>query len=154
LVEKAGADGSTAIEFQYFRKRPGRIFLAERYLRRHSPTLTLPFLKSGKLRVLGVSTAKRPTFMPDVPTIAEAGVPNYEVNSWSALFAPAGSPPAILTSINAEIGKGLRQADALEVLEKQGLEQSAGTQEELASLIKAEVAKWTKVMKATGIEPI
>jgi tripartite-type tricarboxylate transporter receptor subunit TctC len=118
-----------------------------------APT-TLPFLKSGKLRVLGVSTAKRSHFLPDVQTIAEAGVPGYEVNSWSALFAPAGTPAAIVKSINAEVGKGLRQADALEVLEKQGLEQAAGPQDEAASLIRTEVAKWTKVIKATGIKPL
>jgi tripartite-type tricarboxylate transporter receptor subunit TctC len=118
-----------------------------------APT-TMPFVKSGKLRVLGVSTAKRSPFLPDVPTIAEAGVPGYEVNSWSALFAPAGTPAAIVKSINAEVAKGLRQADALEVLEKQGLEQAAGSQEEAASLIRAEVAKWTKVVKATGIKPL
>ena len=118
-----------------------------------APT-TLPFLKSGKLRVLGVSTAKRSPFLPDVPTIAEAGVPGYEVNSWSALFAPAGTPAAIVKNINAELGKGLRQADALEVLARQGLEQSAGTPEELAFLIRTEVAKWTKVVKATGIKPL
>lgn len=118
-----------------------------------APT-TMPFVKSGKLRVLGVSTAKRSHFLPDVPTIAEAGVPGYEVNSWSGLFAPAGTPAAIVKSINAEIAKGLRQADALEVLEKQGLEQAAGPQEEAASLIRTEVAKWTKVVKATGIKPL
>lgn len=118
-----------------------------------APT-TMPFVKSGKLRVLGVSTAKRSPFLPDIPTIAEAGVPGYEVSSWSALFAPAGTPAAIVKSINAEVGKGLRQADALEVLERQGLEQSAGTQEELASLIRTEVTKWAKVIKATGIKPL
>ncbi len=117
-----------------------------------APT-TMPFVKSGKLRVLGVSTAKRSHFLPDVPTIAEAGVQGYEVNSWSGLFAPAGTPAAIVKSINAEIAKGLRQADALEVLEKQGLEQAAGPQEEAASLIRTEVAKWTKVVTATGIKP-
>ena len=71
-----------------------------------------PSLKSGKLRVLGVSTARRSRFLPDVPTIAEAGVPGFEVNSWSALFAPAGTPAAIVKSINAEVGKGLAQTDA------------------------------------------
>ena len=118
-----------------------------------APT-TLPFLKSGKLRVLGVSTARRSPFLSEVPTIAEAGVPGYEVNSWSALFAPAGTPAAIVKTINAEVGKGLRQPDALNVLEKQGLEQAAGTPEELASQVKTEVAKWTKVIKATGIKPL
>lgn len=118
-----------------------------------APT-TMPFVTSGKLRVLGVSTARRSHFLPDVPTIAEAGVPGYEVNSWSALFAPAGTPAAIVKTVNAEVGKGLRQGDALEVLEKQGLEQAAGPQEEAASLIRTEAAKWAKVIKATGIKPL
>ena len=117
-----------------------------------APT-TLPFLKSGKLRVLGVSTAKRSRFLPDVPTIAEAGVPSYEVNSWSGLFAPAGTPAAIVKSINAEIAKGLKQADAVEVLDKQGLEQSPASPEEVAALIRSEVAKWTKLVKAADIKP-
>jgi tripartite-type tricarboxylate transporter receptor subunit TctC len=89
-----------------------------------------------------------------VPTITEAGVQGYEVDSWSGLFAPAGTPAAIVKGINAEVGKGFRQADALEVLEKQGLEQAAGPQDEAASLIRSEVAKWTKVIKAVGIKPI
>jgi len=113
----------------------------------------MPLLKSGKLRVLGVTTGKRSTFFPDVPTVAEAGVPGYEVNSWSALLAPAGTPAAIVKSLNAEIGKGLKQPDASDVLAKQGLELSIGTPEEVAAMIRAEAAKWTKVIKAIGIKP-
>jgi tripartite-type tricarboxylate transporter receptor subunit TctC len=112
-----------------------------------------PLLKSGKLRVLAVTTAKRSPFLPDVPTIAEAGVPGFEVSSWTALFAPAGTPAAIVKSLNAEIAKGLRQPDASELLEKQGLELSPGTPEEVASMVRSEVAKWTKVIKAMGIKP-
>ena len=112
-----------------------------------------PLLNSGKLRVLGVSTAKRSPFFRDVPTIAEAGVPGYEVNSWTALFAPAGTPAAILKSLNGEIAKGLRQPDASELLEKQGLEPSPATSEEVASMIRTEVAKWTKVIRTMGIKP-
>lgn len=113
----------------------------------------MPLLKSGRLRVLGVSTAKRSPFFANVPTIAEAGVPAFEVNSWTALFAPAGTPAAIVKSLNAEVEKALRQPDALEVLEKQGLEHAAGTPEEVASMIRTEVAKWTKVIKTIGIRP-
>ncbi|MEA3156726.1 MAG: hypothetical protein QOK44_4315, partial [Betaproteobacteria bacterium] len=110
-----------------------------------------PLLKSGKLRVLGVSTAKRSPFFPAVPTIAEAGIPGYEVNSWTALFAPAGTPAAVLKSLNAEVEKGLKQPDALEFLEKQGLEHPGGTPEEVASMIRTENAKWTKVIRTMGI---
>jgi tripartite-type tricarboxylate transporter receptor subunit TctC len=103
--------------------------------------------------VLGVSTAKRSQFLPAVPTIAEAGVPGYEVNSWTALFAPVGTPAAIVKSLNAEVEKALKQTDALDVLEKQGLEHAAGTPEEVASMIRTEVAKWTKVIRTMGIKP-
>lgn len=112
-----------------------------------------PMLKSGRLRVLGVSTVTRSRFLPDVPTIAEAGVPGYEVNSWSALFAPAGTPPAIVRTLNAEVVKGLKQADASEALEKQGLEHAPATPDEVASMVRGEVAKWTKVIRTMGIKP-
>jgi tripartite-type tricarboxylate transporter receptor subunit TctC len=111
-----------------------------------------PLLKSGKLRVLGVSTLERSRLLPDVPTIAEAGVPGYEVNSWSALFAPAGTPAAIVKTLNAELGKGLKQPDASELLEKQGLEYAPGTPEEVASMIRSEAAKWTKLIRTMGIK--
>ena len=112
-----------------------------------------PLLKSGKLRVLGVTTAKRSPFFPDVPTVAEAGVPGFEVNSWTVLFVPAGTPATIVKSLHAEIAKGLRQPDASELLEKQGLETSAATPEEVAMMIRAEAAKWTKAIRAIGIKP-
>jgi tripartite-type tricarboxylate transporter receptor subunit TctC len=113
----------------------------------------VPLLKSGRLRVLAVSTAKRSQFLPHVPTIAEAGVPGYEVNSWSALLAPAGTPAEVVKTINTETGKGLKQADAAEILEKQGLELSPGTPEEVAAMISSEFAKWTRVIKTMGIKP-
>ena len=112
-----------------------------------------PLLKSGRLRVLGVSTAKRSRFLPDVPTIAEAGVPGFEVNSWSGLFAPAGTPAAVVKSLNAEVQKGMSQPDVSEVLEKQGVEPAPGPPEEVASMIRAEAAKWTKVIRTMGIKP-
>ena len=112
-----------------------------------------PLLKTGRLRVLGVSTIKRSPFLPDVPTIAEAGVPGYEVNSWTALFAPAATPAAIVKSLNAEVEKALKQPEALEALEKQGLEHSAATAEEVASMIRTEAAKWSKLIRTMGIRP-
>jgi tripartite-type tricarboxylate transporter receptor subunit TctC len=111
-------------------------------------------VKAGRLRALGVTTVKRSPFIPDIPAIAEAGVPGYEVASWSALLAPAGTPAGIVKSLHAEVGKGLRQPDAVEVLEKQGLEQSSMGTNELGSFIAQEVAKWAKVIKATGIKPL
>ncbi|HEX2827745.1 MAG TPA: tripartite tricarboxylate transporter substrate binding protein [Burkholderiales bacterium] len=111
-----------------------------------------PLLKSGKLRVLAVSTAKRSPFFADVPTVAEAGVPGYEVASWTALFAPAGTPAAVLNGLNAEVAKGLTQADAAEALQRQGLERFAGSADEIGAAIRGEAAKWMKVVKAVGIK--
>ncbi|MBI4190175.1 MAG: tripartite tricarboxylate transporter substrate binding protein [Betaproteobacteria bacterium] len=118
-----------------------------------APSSTLPFVRSGRLRALGVTGAKRFPLLPDAPTIAEAGVPGYEITSWTALFAPAGTPAAIVKRISAEVEKGLRQADALDVLQKLGLDLTAGTPEALAALIRTEVTKWAKVIKDTGIKP-
>jgi tripartite-type tricarboxylate transporter receptor subunit TctC len=112
-----------------------------------------PQLKSGRLRVLGVSTIRRSRFLPDVPTIAEAGVSGFEVNSWSGLFAPAGTPAAIVKSLNAEIQKGMGQPDVSQALEKQGVERAPSSPEEVASMIRAESAKWTKVIRSMEIKP-
>jgi tripartite-type tricarboxylate transporter receptor subunit TctC len=112
-----------------------------------------PLLKSARLRVLGVSTAKRSRFLPDVPTIAEAAVPGFEVNSWTALFTPAGTPSSVISSVNAEVQKGLRQSDALDALEKHGLETAPASPDEVNAMIRSEVTKWTKVVRAVGIKP-
>ncbi len=117
-----------------------------------APT-TMPHIKSGKLRVLGVSTAKRSNFFPDIPTISENALLGFEVNSWSGLFSPMGTPLAILKAMNSEISKGFKQADVMDILEKLGLESATGSLEDAASMIKAEVAKWIKIVKATGIKP-
>ena len=117
-----------------------------------APT-TMPHIKSGKLRVLGVSTAKRSNFFPDIPTISENALLGFEVNSWSGLFAPMGTPLVILKAMNSEISKGFKQADVMDILEKLGLESATGSLEDAASMIKAEVAKWIKIVKATGIKP-
>ncbi|MBI4189257.1 MAG: tripartite tricarboxylate transporter substrate binding protein [Betaproteobacteria bacterium] len=114
-------------------------------------TTVVPHIKTGKLILLGVTGAKRSPAFPDAPTVAESGLPGYEATGWNALFAPAGTPVAIVKRISEEVGKGLSQADALEILEKQDLQQEAGTPEALAALVRTEVTKWAKVIKAAGI---
>jgi len=114
-------------------------------------TAIVPLVQARKLNLLGVTGAKRSGLFPDVPTIAEAGVPGYEVTSWNALFAPAGTPASIVRRLNEEVRKGFAQADALDVFEKQGLEQAVGTPEELGALVRTEVTKWAKVIKDAEI---
>jgi tripartite-type tricarboxylate transporter receptor subunit TctC len=113
-------------------------------------TSAVPHVKGGRLRALGVTGAVRAKALPDVPTIAEAGVPGYEVTSWNAAFAPKGTPAAIVARLNGEIGKALAAQDALDVLQAQGLEPMSGTSEGLAQLVAAELARWEKVIKASG----
>ena len=116
-------------------------------------TAAVPHVRSGRLVLIAVTGAKRSPAFPNTPTIAESGVPGYESTGWNGLFAPAGTPPAIVKRLSDAVVKGLSESDAMATFEKQDLEQSAGTPEALAAIVRAEVAKWPKVIKAAGIEP-
>ncbi len=106
--------------------------------------------KAGKLRALAVTTAKRSSIAPDVPTLAESGLPGFEVGSWQGVFAPAGTPPAIVKRLNAEIVKALNLPEVREKLSGLGAEIVADSPEEFSALVKAEVAKWADVVKKSG----
>jgi len=111
-----------------------------------------PFIQSGKVRPLAVTSAKRVASMPDVPTMAEAGVPGYEVVSWQAMFAPAGTPPAIVQRLQTEVAAILKQPDVQERLAKLGVEPSGMAPQQLAEFQAAEIAKWAKVVKAANVK--
>ena len=111
---------------------------------------SLPQIKAGKLRALAVTSSTRAPALPDVPTVAEAGLPGFEASSWFGLLAPAGTPPAIVAKINAEVAKWLATPEAKENLSKQGANAAGGTPEDFAKHIAAETAKWAKVVKASG----
>jgi tripartite-type tricarboxylate transporter receptor subunit TctC len=111
-----------------------------------------PQIKGGKVRALGVSSTKRVKGWEDIPTIAETGVPGYEIVSWQGIFAPAGTPPEIVKRLNAEIVKILKMPDVHERLEGLGVDPVANTPEEFAAFQKAEIAKWAKVVKDAGIK--
>jgi len=106
--------------------------------------------KAGKLRALAVTTAKRSSIAPDVPTLAESGLPGFEVGSWQGVFAPAGTPPAIVKRLNAEIVKALNLPDVREKLGALGAEIVADSPEEFSALVKSEVVKWADVVKKSG----
>ena len=110
-------------------------------------------IKSGRLRAYGVTSAKRAAGAPEIPTIAEGGVPGYEAVQWFGVLAPAGTPRAIVTRLHGEIVKVLSQADVKQHLSKDGAEPVGSTPEEFAAFIKAETAKWAKVVKDAGIQP-
>ena len=109
-------------------------------------------IKSGKVKPLAVTTAKRAASLPEVPTMAEAGLPGFEIVSWFGLLAPAGTPAPIVSRLNAETVKVLEREDIQATLARQGLEVAPGTPEQFAAHIKREIAKFTKIGKAAGIK--
>ncbi len=114
--------------------------------------IALPHIRSGKLRVIGVTTAKRSKVVPDLPTLAESGLAGYEVTQWYAMQAPAGTPKDITAKINAEVRRILAMPDVVEKLSTQGAEPGPSTPEALEAHVKSEIAKWAKVVKASGAQ--
>ncbi len=112
----------------------------------------LPHVKSGKIRALAVSPAKRSTAAPDIPTIAESGVPGYDSGAWFGLLAPAGTPKDIVNKLSVEIARILKQPDVHKRISELGGEPVGSTPEEFAALIKSEIAKWAKVIKEAHVE--
>jgi tripartite-type tricarboxylate transporter receptor subunit TctC len=116
-------------------------------------TVALPHIQSGKVRALAVTSAKRSPALPDTPTLQEAGIAGFDVASWQAIYAPAGTPPAIVQRLNAEIEKIVAMPDVKAKFETLGLQHSPNTPAEFAAFNKAEVAKWTKVVKDGNVKP-
>jgi tripartite-type tricarboxylate transporter receptor subunit TctC len=108
-------------------------------------------IKAGKVRALGVTSLKRSPQLPQLPTIAETGVPGFDVTSWYGLCAPAGLPQPIVAKLNADLAKALNAPDIQQRLAEQGIDVTPTTPEQLAEFIKSEVAKWAKVVKQAGI---
>ena len=114
---------------------------------------TLPFVKAGKLKALAVTTAKRSPAVPDLPTVAEAGLSGYDASTWNGLFAPARTPSAIVARLNADVLAILKTREMHERMAAQGAEPTGSSPEELAAIVKREVAKWAKVIREAGIQP-
>ncbi len=112
----------------------------------------LPHVKAGRLRGLAVSSAQRSRAVPDVPTIAESGLPGFETVSWHSILAPAKTPKPIITRLHSELVKMLAQPDVRERFASQGLDVVGSTPEEFTEHIKREMAKWAKIIKAIGIK--
>ena len=110
----------------------------------------IPHMKTGKLRALAVTTARRSSVAPDVPTMAESGLTGYELSSWQAVFAPAGTPPAIVDRLYTEIGRILRMPDVAKRLGDLGLDLSGMAPAELAAVIRADVPRLGKVVRDSG----
>ncbi|MBV8271882.1 MAG: tripartite tricarboxylate transporter substrate binding protein [Cupriavidus sp.] len=111
----------------------------------------MPMIQAGKFRALATTGAKRAPELPDVPTMAESGLSGYEIVSWQAIFAPAGTPMPIINKLSTEIGKIIRQPDVRSKLASMGIEPSGAGPTELGSFQKSEVAKWANLIKVANI---
>lgn len=112
----------------------------------------LPYARSGKLRALGVSSAKRADVAPDIPTIAESGVPGYEVIAWYNVFAPARTPRGVIDKLNGEINRQLQTPDVRERFQTLGVSPLGGTPEALGKYLEFEITRWAKLIKETGVK--
>ncbi len=117
-----------------------------------SVATALQYVKSGRLRPLAVTTPKRIAAAPDVPTVAESGYPGWEVTNWHGLVGPKGLPKDIVQRLNKEVNVAVHSPDMVKVLSGDGLEPAGGTPEELAALLKSEVARWAQVVKRANIK--
>jgi tripartite-type tricarboxylate transporter receptor subunit TctC len=113
----------------------------------------MPHVKSKRVRALGVTTAMRVDSMPDVPPIAEAGLPGYEATQWFGVLAPAGTPRPIVDRLHKDITAGLRSPDVKQHLASEGAQIVASSPEQFAAYIRSETEKWARVVKAAGIKP-
>jgi tripartite-type tricarboxylate transporter receptor subunit TctC len=110
----------------------------------------LSYVKSGRLRALAQTGAARSTHLPEVPTIGEIGVPGYESIGWYGVFAPAGTPPAITARVHAELTRIMATADMRQRMQELGADPARETPDEFAAFIRAEIAKWAKVIRESG----
>jgi tripartite-type tricarboxylate transporter receptor subunit TctC len=113
---------------------------------------TLPYIRSGKFRALAVSSAKRSAALPEIPTVAESGLPGYEVIGWYGVFAPNGASTHIVTRLNSEVERIVKIPEVRERLLSLGTEPFTATPAQFATFVKAEVAKWAKVIKDANIK--
>ncbi len=166
----SGGNGSAAhITFEYLKLR-ARIHLLHIPYRGTAPSITdlmagnvdatftgapavLPHVKSGRLRALAVSSAQRIAALPDVPTIAESVYPGWEADQWYGVVAPAGTPPAVVARLNAEINKALALPDVAQQLALEGALPMAGTPQAFGDLILREMPRWAEVVRAGNVKP-
>jgi tripartite-type tricarboxylate transporter receptor subunit TctC len=112
----------------------------------------IEFVRQGKLRILGAATPRRAPYLPDVPTFAEQGFPGFETSTWFALFAPRGTPGEIVEQLNGYVRDLARDADASKRLTANFIDPATMTASEFADLVKADAAKWERIVRDAGIK--
>ena len=134
---------------------PGLVDIVAGHVSVMTPSILsgIPHIKSGRLRGLGVTSAKRAGGVPDIPTISEAGLPGYEAVQWFGLLAPAATSREIVTRLHGETVRALQSSEVKNRLAADGADPVGGTPEEFAAFMRSETAKWAKVVKEAGIQP-
>jgi tripartite-type tricarboxylate transporter receptor subunit TctC len=169
LSYSSGGNGSAAhISFEYFKLRAG-IFMAHIPYRGTAPSVTdlisgqvdatftgtpavLPHIRSGRLRALAVSSPQRIAALPEVPTVAESGYPGFEADQWYGIVAPAGTPPAVVVRLNAEINKALALPEVAQQLAAEGAVPVPGPPQAFGELIAREIPRWREVIQAGNVK--
>jgi tripartite-type tricarboxylate transporter receptor subunit TctC len=118
-----------------------------------TPVTALPQVRAGTVRALGISTSKRLAVAPEIPTIAEAGVPGYEVIGWNGVLAPANTPRPIIEKLNKAIAEALKSPEIDKYLAEQGIEPAGNSPEEFAQAMHSDIEKWIRVTREAGIKP-
>lgn len=114
---------------------------------------SIPLIKAGKVKAIAITSAKRSPTAPEYPTVAESGLPGYESVSWYGIFATAGTPKPVVDRLNAEIRRIVATPEIRDALSNQGAEPITDTPEQFSAIVRADVAKWAKIVKATGAKP-
>lgn len=115
-------------------------------------TTALPHVKAGKLKALAVTSAKRSSLAPEVPTMSEAGMPDFEISAWYLMLAPRGTPPAIVSRLNAEINRAMQDPELRERLGSQGVDFTGGSADVADRFLRGEIERWARVAKTTGMK--
>lgn len=118
-----------------------------------STAAATPYIRDKRLRALGIGSAQRSTLMPDIPTISESGLQGFELGSWSAMFAPAATPPDVVRRLQREVVLAINDRSMREQLGALGAEAVGSTPEELAAVLKHDVVKWTKIARQANLQP-
>jgi tripartite-type tricarboxylate transporter receptor subunit TctC len=147
------ANGLDATHVPYKGSAPADIDLVGGQIQFMTDTVNsvMGFVRDKRLKMLAVTTGKRMALFPDVPTLAESGMPGFEVGAWQGVMVPTGTPPAVVEQLNAEIMKALKSPDVRERLALQGAEPLGSTPSEYGAYVKKELARWAGVVKATGV---
>ena len=147
------AQGIEATHVPYRGSAPADVDLAAGQIQFMTDTINsvMAFVKDRRMKLLAVTTAKRMSLFPEVPTLAETVMPGFEAGAWQGLMVPAGTPAAVVQRLNAEVNKALQSADMRDKLAVQGAEPLGSTPEEYGAYMRKELARWATVVKATGV---